>query len=119
MDAGPAEVDAALGTLDPGHAVDGEIGGRDTELVSCGQRIIVGLEDPGVDRALTSFEPRPKPEITLPFIWRGNGCSGPLSGPMILGRGPLGRIVKDICYPPHPHRPRIKFLYILKSVGSH
>jgi len=41
----------------------------------------------------TSFEPRPKPETTLPLIRNGNGGSGPESGPIIVGRGPSGRIV--------------------------
>jgi len=41
----------------------------------------------------TSFEPRPKPETTLPLIRNGNGSSGPESGPIIVGRGPSGRIV--------------------------
>ena len=42
--------------------------------------------------AHTSFEPRPNPETTFPFIRRGNGASGPESGPIIVGRGPSGRI---------------------------
>jgi hypothetical protein len=45
-----------------------------------------------IDVVHTSLEPRPKPNITLPFIRKGNGASGPLSGPIILGRGPSGRI---------------------------
>jgi hypothetical protein len=46
-----------------------------------------------IDGVHTSLEPRPKPDTTLPFMRRGNGASGPLSGPIILGRGPSGRIV--------------------------
>jgi hypothetical protein len=38
----------------------------------------------------TSFEPRPKPDITSPSMRRGNGGSGPESGPTIVGRGARG-----------------------------
>lgn len=34
---------------------------------------------------LTSFDPRPKPLITLPSICSGKGGSGPESGPTIRG----------------------------------
>ena len=40
----------------------------------------------------TSFEPLPNPDTTSPFIRRGNGGSGPESGPMIVGRR-SGRII--------------------------
>jgi hypothetical protein len=38
----------------------------------------------------TSFDPRPKPDITSPSMRRGNGDSGPESGPTIVGRGARG-----------------------------
>lgn len=44
----------------------------------------------------TSFEPRPKPDITSPSIRRGNGSSGPESGPTIVGRGARGAASWDI-----------------------
>jgi hypothetical protein len=54
----------------------------------------LGKERGSRDRIMgcTSFEPRPNPDTTLPFIRRGNGASGPESRPMIVGRGPSGRI---------------------------
>lgn len=41
-------------------------------------------------RAVTSFEPRPNPDITSPSMRRGKGVSGPESGPTIVGRGARG-----------------------------
>lgn len=41
----------------------------------------------------TSLLPRPKPFTTFPFSFRGKGGSGPESGPVTEGRGPLGRMV--------------------------
>lgn len=35
---------------------------------------------------LTSFDPRPKPEMTLPSMRSGYGASGPASGPTMSGR---------------------------------
>jgi len=35
----------------------------------------------------SSFEPRPKPDTTCPFMRNGYGASGPESGPIIVGRG--------------------------------
>jgi hypothetical protein len=40
----------------------------------------------------TSLLPLPNPFTTSPLIRSGNGGSGPESGPMIVGRGPSGRI---------------------------
>jgi len=48
------------------------------------------------DGVHTSLEPRPKPDTTLPFMRRGKGASGPLSDPIILGRGPSWRIVAGL-----------------------
>jgi hypothetical protein len=50
------------------------------------------LRDEDVKRQ-TSFEPLPNPETTSPFMRSGKGGSGPESGPMIVARGPSGRIV--------------------------
>jgi hypothetical protein len=36
--------------------------------------------------SLTSLDPRPKPEMTLPSILKGKGASGPASEPTMLGR---------------------------------
>lgn len=43
---------------------------------------------------LTSLLPRPKPLTTSPFNLRGNGNSGPLSGPTMVSRGPSGRMLR-------------------------
>jgi hypothetical protein len=53
-----------------------------------------GLRRQGGTR--TSLEPLPNPETTLPFMRRGNGASGPGSGPIIVGRGLSGRIFKNM-----------------------
>jgi hypothetical protein len=49
-----------------------------------------------IESVRTSLEPRPKPDTTLPFMRRGKGVSGPLSGPMIFGRGPSGCMMENI-----------------------
>jgi len=41
----------------------------------------------------TSFDPRPNPETTLPFMRRGKGGSGPDSGPIIEGLGSFDDIL--------------------------
>lgn len=112
MDARPAEVGAGLGAFDPWHAFDWEVGGWDAELKGFAQRdsLCVGeFGEGGVDGVHTSLEPRPKPDTTLPFIRRGNGGSGPLSGPMIFGRGPSGRIVGIFSSGFHLGNPRFYF----------
>lgn len=45
------------------------------------------------ERSHTSLLPRPNPLITLPSSRRGNGASGPLSGPAVGSRGPSGLMV--------------------------
>jgi len=47
--------------------------------------------------SLTSLLPLPNPLITLPSSLRGNGASGPLSGPAVESRGPSGRILTLEC----------------------
>ena len=41
----------------------------------------------------TSLLPLPNPLITLPSSLRGNGASGPLSGPAVGSRGPSGLMI--------------------------
>lgn len=50
-----------------------------------------------MERGFTSFEPRPKPAMTLPSILYGNGLSGPESGPTMEGRV-VSIVVVNRCY---------------------
>lgn len=45
------------------------------------------------ERSHTSLLPLPNPLITLPSSRRGNGASGPLSGPAVGSRGPSGLMI--------------------------
>ncbi len=44
---------------------------------------------------LTSFDPRPKPEMTLPSMRSGYGASGPASGPTMSGRAAAAVVSVD------------------------
>ena len=99
FDGGPAEVDAACGGVDPGVVVYGDICCWNTELRNNTDKLAssVGKEEGGRSWGWlvgqTSFEPRPKPDITVPPMRSGKGFSGPSSGPIIFARGPSGLFI--------------------------
>lgn len=87
------EVEACVAKVDPrGDAGDprrdglfyGEIGGWDAQLMNV-LASYTALVRGGWLYAFTSFDPRPKPDITLPSILYGYGASGPFSGPTTSG----------------------------------